>query len=78
MALTVKLIEDAVEKLREDGIKAEIVDDYSGRGMFGKTCYGVVTDEPDSLIRMTMDHGSEKIDNMGLDFIVYYPTLTGR
>jgi hypothetical protein len=31
-------------------VDGEVRDDYSGRGMFGNTCYGVVVDSLDDLI----------------------------
>ena len=35
---------DIVEYLQESGIEATLYEDYSGRGMYGKTTAAVVTD----------------------------------
>jgi hypothetical protein len=52
--------------------------DYSGRGMFGKTCLGVTgsMEELDTLLSGV--RGSAKglrKDNMGLGYIYYWPDL---
>ena len=52
---------------------------YSGRGMFGKVCFGIVCEA--SFIDELYDKAEElglpepKLDHMGLDYIVYWPTL---
>ena len=51
---------------------------YSGRCMFGKKCYGVVTDDPDAIFT-----ASKKVqalrevcrDQLGLSYIVYWPNV---
>ncbi|NDB86611.1 MAG: hypothetical protein EB127_28545 [Alphaproteobacteria bacterium] len=64
---------------------------YSGRGMFGKTCIGVVTSDIGSLVAdvvsllngshySTFDEVSDafrymKTDSMGRDMIVYFPRI---
>lgn len=62
--------------------------DYSGRGMFGKTCVGVVCDDPISTVVEIADAirdndfdcasdelGTIRQDSMGLSRIVYFPNL---
>ena len=39
-----KLAETLVQALEDEGIDAELREDYSGRGMYGKTTAGVVFD----------------------------------
>lgn len=52
-------------------------EDYSGRWMFGKTCAGIVTDDPYECVSQAK---RKKIqghvtDNMGLSTIVYWPHI---
>lgn len=62
--------------------------DYSGRGMFGKTCVGVVCDDPISTVVEIADAirdngfdcastelGAIRQDSMGLSRIIYFPNL---
>lgn len=67
-------------------------DDYSGRGMFGKQCIGIVCDvSPVYLISCLSDTlrdegfesctdilGTPCTDSMGLSTIVYFPKLSVR
>lgn len=57
----------------------EVRDDYSGRGMYGKTCYGVVTKNPEAVL---MEAGRAGLpvprqDSMGLSTIIYWPQIGG-
>jgi len=65
---------------------AELVTDYSGRGMYGGECIGIIASDTDrillSLSRRLPDHLAQKIedaevahDSMGLREIVYWPSL---
>lgn len=62
------------KKEKEFRIKAESlgyeVIEYSGRGMFGVKCPGVVVSNPMDFIA-EMGIKGLKTDNMGLDYIVY-------
>lgn len=63
--------------------------DYSGRGMFGRKCFGVVCDDPLSTAIVLADAirdtecfnsaydelGSPRTDSMGLSEILYFPNL---
>lgn len=65
-------------------------ENYSGRGMFGKTCIGIVTDAnmfevilglSDYLHECGVDNVREELgrvchDNLGLDMVVYFPSVT--
>lgn len=66
------------------GYKAEVYDDYSGRGMFGRTTAGVVTDMSKALVEGAVEEMVEEDtlddaepflglnqDSMGLDIILY-------
>lgn len=50
---------------------------YSGRGMFGDTCIGIVTSSPAELIEAAANRGvrGAKTDGMGLETIVYWPSV---
>lgn len=64
---------------------------YSGRGMYGRTCVGIVTFQSPikivtALFRHLIDEGMDadviedllsdaKSDNMGKDIIVYFPSI---
>lgn len=63
--------------------------DYSGRGMFGKTCFGVVCDNILSTLVQIVDTlrdsediknaydvlGTPKTDTFGLSYILYFPNI---
>lgn len=58
---------------------------YSGRGMFGEQCFGIVVEDPvlvhfllGCMAKENKDlsidlMNAQKIDTLGLDFIVYFP-----
>lgn len=76
-------LQDIIEKM-DVGVK---VRSYSGRGMFGKTCLGVVVRRGDEL-RFLVELGyaikeadgviPERMnqDSMGLDSIIYFPSVS--
>jgi hypothetical protein len=47
---------------------------YSGRGMFGHACPGIVCPAADvpAVKKAVRGHGKPSVDNMGLDMIVYW------
>lgn len=54
--------------------------DYSGRGMYGRECVGVVTSNMATLLMVLGQKGFDVeqrvcTDNMGRDTIVYFPDL---
>lgn len=63
--------------------------DYSGRGMFGRQCFGIVCDDPLCTLAELCDHlrdtegitsayaelGVPRIDSMGLSKILYFPCI---
>jgi len=65
-------------EMKADGYACEFVDDYSGRGMFGKTCCGFVVDDIFE-VKYRMREKGIKVkaveDDMGLSHIVYYPSI---
>ena len=69
----------ARQKLQQiaDEVDGELRVSYSGCGMYGKTCLGIVCEDPDTVKKMANE---EKItgacqDSMGLDYIVYWPKI---
>lgn len=69
----------AAEKLH--GIACETGDtfrpDYSGRGMYGTECVGIVTGNPNEIIAMAGKRGirGAVTDSMGKGTIVYWPKV---
>lgn len=62
-----------------DHHKCEIRKNYSGRGMFGKKCYGVVG--PRKYIMMEAGRQGlpePETDQMGLRTIAYWPSIKGE
>lgn len=80
-------IKTVIENFCEDN-DLELVKRYSGRGMYGKTCYGIVCDSIRTLLELTdyiRDNGFDsvtdvlgnvEIDNMGYQKIFYFRRLT--
>jgi hypothetical protein len=70
--------ENIISKAEETGL--DVRHDYSGRGMFGKTCLGVVgaMEDLDALLSEVKGSASGlRKDNMGLDYIYYWPEIKG-
>jgi len=80
-------IKTVIENFCEDN-DLELVKRYSGRGMYGKTCYGIVCDSIRTLLELTdyiRDNGFDsvtdvlgnvEIDNMGYQKIFYFRRVT--
>jgi hypothetical protein len=51
---------------------------YSGRGMYGKVCMGIVCDSATTTIETAAEKGLKGAltDGMGLQVIVYWPSVT--
>ena len=60
------------------GYDEPLRDNYSGRCMYGATCFGIVTDDPEGLIEAAIEAGLKgaRTDSMGFDTIVYWPSIT--
>ena len=70
---------DQVDALEDLAMQyGDLREDYSGRGMHGKQCYGIVTDRPMRLIEDAGEAGIKGavMDSMGLDTIVYWPHIS--
>ena len=72
-------LEEQIEALNEvaDIIGGEIRDDYSGRGMYGRRCYGIECVDPVPCIEHAASQGvmGANYDQMGLQYIVYWPRI---
>lgn len=67
------------QKLRDiaDELGGEFVENYSGRGMYGRKCVGITTSDEWAVVAAARNVGitCERTDNMGLDIIVYWPDV---
>jgi hypothetical protein len=62
-----------IQSVAESGERS-LRTDYSGRGMFGSTCWGIVCDDPNDVIAEVGIKGA-KTDSMGTSTIVYWPSI---
>jgi hypothetical protein len=60
-----------------DMTDSRVRESYSGRSMYGKKCWGLVTDAPYHVIEVSGMYGltGAVVDNMGRDYIVYWPDI---
>jgi hypothetical protein len=65
-----------IRKASNNGYSRSLRTDYSGRGMFGRTCWGIVCDDPNDVIVDVGLKGAHT-DSMGTSTIVYWPNITG-
>jgi len=70
-----ELAERIVEILREFDDRAEIYEDYSGRGMFGRTTTGVVFSNYTALMQALYCLGHDIAEECVDDDTEYYDTL---
>lgn len=84
-------VEEAIRNYVDENEQYSLYENYSGRGMFGRTCLGVVVKQGysfmDFLMKLTKymdDNGIEdtdfslegvSYDALGLDTIVYFPNI---
>lgn len=67
---------ETIEEIAER-VCGEVYRGYSGRGMFGKKCLGVVCGDATAAIEEAGSLGlrGSRMDNMGRQYIVYWPHL---
>lgn len=55
--------------------ESSVYEGYSGRGMYGRTCWGITTEDAYDCIENAALLGltGAKVDSMGRDYIVYWP-----
>lgn len=87
-------VEEAIKNFISENDQYELYEGYSGRGMFGRKCLGVVVKQGysfmDFIINLTryMDNydvddidfklEGATYDNLGLDTVVYFPNIGGN
>jgi hypothetical protein len=75
-------IHKTVEDLSDEGCDAQVRTGYSGRAMFGRTCYGITSRERNDkqVIELAARNGlrGARVDSMGLGVIVYWPSIDGE
>jgi hypothetical protein len=70
-----------IDQLRDiaDAYEARVYEGYSGRGMFGKTCWGISCSRSDAndVIAAAGECGiyGARTDSLGTGTIVYWPSL---
>lgn len=73
---------EKIKKIRATAkaVGGTVRDDYSGRFMFGKNCYGIDCDNAVTCIEQAAKRGltGARYDNMGLGYIVYWPNIQGK
>ena len=87
-------VRESIESFVSENEQYELYENYSGRGMFGRSCLGVVIKQGysfmDFIINLTRymdDNDVDDIDfklegatydNLGLDTVVYFPNIGGN
>lgn len=71
--MTVKEIIEEVADL----VDGKVYENYSGRGMYGRNCMGIVCEETLECVEEAAAMGlrGAQVDSMGLSSIVYWPRL---
>lgn len=74
------LLDDAISSLDVSayGDRVEVLPAYSGRGMFGDTCLGVVMNDSRDLVLLgqALGLGKPSLDSMGLSSVGYWQGVT--
>ena len=67
---------DVVSKIAEK-VEGSVREDYSGRGMFGEHCLGIVCSDGNRCLEIAGSKGiiRGRLDSMGTSTIVYWPHL---
>jgi hypothetical protein len=72
-----KMTNKQLMEIIAENCDGRVYEGYSGRGMFGETCWGITCCNPIECIEAACDEGVRGAcqDNMGRDYIVYWPSL---
>ena len=77
---TLECAQYVANRLEEEGYEGDVREDYSGRGMYGKTAVAICTDAPGTLIGMFVgEYNAQgfdarpptRTDSMGLGRVFY-------
>lgn len=62
-----------------EAVGGKVRKDYSGRSMYGQTCYGISCEDAGACLEESGAKGLRggRTDTMGLRFIVYWPSIKG-
>ena len=69
---------NAIQDVASD-VNGDVRDDYSGRGMMGRECYGIACDNDVECVRLAGKYNlpTPRVDHLGKRYIVYWPRITG-
>lgn len=69
-------MESKIRKLANK-VNGKVYEHYSGRGMFGDDCMGVICSDINKCLLQAGNLCLKNVrtDNMGLDYIVYFPSI---
>lgn len=86
-------VADGIRNFVAENPQYKLYENYSGRGMFGRKCLGVVVKQGDSFMEFLMnltryfernniedidlDLDGVAYDDLGLDTIIYFPNIKG-
>ena len=72
---------DTIETIKDVAamVMGDVTSSYSGRGMYGMTCYGIKCYEHRACIEEAAAKGirGAQVDQMGKRMIVYWPSIQG-
>ena len=86
-------VADGIRNFVAENPQYKLYENYSGRGMFGRKCLGVVVKQGDSFMEFLMnltryfernniedidlDLDGVAYDDLGLDTLIYFPNIKG-
>lgn len=74
--------EEKIDAVYDTAMKCggDVRTDYSGRGMMGETCYGIVCDDSTECTEMAAENGlrGARVDSMGKRSIVYWESISDK
>lgn len=87
------IVADGIRNFVAENPQYNLYENYSGRGMFGRNCLGVVVKQGNSFMEFLMDLTryleqndiedtnldleGVSYDDLGLDTIIYFPNIKG-
>lgn len=76
MSLSHEEILEMLESIAQE-VDGEVRDNYSGRGMYGATCYAITTDDYIGCLEAAGAAGlnGASVDNMGKGYVIYWRHL---
>lgn len=68
MSLSIEQVEALVQAMQALDVEAEILPDYSGRGMYGRTCIAITSDTSGRAQMALAFAAGQLADEAGIDF----------